>query len=117
MEIKTTFSQKEACICINSILKTSNFYKQLPQDQRGQLILFLKEKYFPSITNEEIRSIEQGIVDQSGVIMVDLAKYGLNVFGISQMKKGFEALEKLVGKNTSDKLKEKMNDLTKSEMK
>ena len=79
--------------------------------------MFLKEKYFPSLTNEEIRLIEQGIVDQSGVIMVDLAKYGLNVFGISQMKKGFEALEKLVGKDTASKLKEKMNDLAKSEMK
>ena len=117
MEIKTTFSQKEACICINSILKTSSFYKQLPQDQRGQLILFLKEKYFPSITNEEIRSIEQGIVDQSGVIMVDLAKYGIQVLGLSEMKKGFDTLKKLVGKDTADKLKEKMNDLAKSEMK
>ena len=117
MEPKTSFNQREACICINSILKTSQFYKNIPQDQRGQLILFLKEKYFPNITNEEIRLIEQAIIDQSGTIMSDLAKYGIQVLGISQLKDAYKKLGKLVGKDQAEKVKNLLEDRAKSEMK
>ena len=117
MEVKTSFNQREACICINSILKTSQFYKQLPQDQRGQLILFLKEKYFSSLTNEEIRSIEQAIIDLSGTAMSDLAKYGVQVMGVSQLKDAYKKLSKLVGKDQAEKVQNLLNKKAKEGMK
>ena len=117
MEVKIIFSQKEACICINSILKTSHFYKQLPQNNRGELILFLKEKYFPSLTNEEVRSIEQAIADQSQLAMRDLIKYGVNILGTSKLAQSFKAFEKIVGKKDAAKVKEIFDQGVKSEMK
>ena len=117
MEDKIIFSQKEACICINSILKTSHFYKQLPQNNRGELILFLKEKYFPSLTNEEIRSIEQAIIDQSQLAMQDLIKFGINVLGASNLAQSFKSFEKIVGKDNAAKVKEIFDQGVKSKMK
>lgn len=116
MEIKTSFSEREICICINSILKTSPFYKNIPQEQRGQLILFLKEKYFPHLTNEEIRSIEQAIIDQSGTVMSDLMKYGIQVLGVGQLNKAFAKFGKLVGKEKAQKVQELLNQKAKEGM-
>jgi hypothetical protein len=116
-EIQTSFSQREACICINSILKTSKFYKILPQDQRGQLILFLKEKYFPNITNEEIRSLEGAIINQSNEILSGLSEYGINVLGASKLAEGYKGFIKMVGNKNAKKVKEILDNKAKSKLK
>lgn len=104
------FSQREMCICINSILKSSDFYKAMEQEERGQLILFLKEKYFPKLTNEEVREIEAGIIDLShNKITLDLLKAASHL-PISHIKQGVGIMERLLGKEKAEQITKQLQD-------
>lgn len=104
----TEFSQRELCICINSILKTSEFYKNMEQETRSNLVLFLKEKYFPKLTNEEVRAVEASIIDlANNKITFELLKSASHL-PISEIKKGLGIMEKLLGKEKAQEMQNKL---------
>lgn len=101
---------REKWIAITAIMKTSQNSKQLTQDQRDQLFLYLHRSHAPELDNPEIQQIERDVVDMGKEITSGMISEASKHMGTQDKKEIFEQAEEQVGKENADIIKNKLQE-------
>jgi len=107
----TAFNEKEKWIAITSVMKTSQASKMLTKDQRDQLFLQLHRNFAPHLNDNDVQDIETQIVKLSKDIQGDIAQALTGLLGDRDKKDAFDETEKLIGKEKTDEIKEKLQEI------
>lgn len=111
------FTEKEKWIAVTTVMKTAQSSKMLSKDQRDQLFLQLVRDVAPNLTNEDRLDIEQNINKLANDIQVKLASQVMEFLGDGSKKEAFDQTEKLIGKEATDKVKERLQEINDDKLK
>lgn len=113
----TDFNEKEKWIAITSVMKTSQASKMLSKDQRDQLFLKLHRSFAPHLKDNDIQDIEKEIMKLSRDIQGDIAQSVMGMLGDSDKKDAFDETEKLIGKEKTEEIKQKLQEINDENLK